>query len=313
MVRGSGTIAALPPIDRILALGAAQLGMAYGIANVVGQPSAPSAHEIVAAAWAGGVRTFDTAQAYQASEVVLGRALSVIEDRGQARVITKLAPDLDISSVDAIRDSIVASCEKLGVARLWAVLLHREHLLDLWDGPLGNALRGARADGLLAHLGVSVYGSSRALAALEHPDLDVIQVPANVFDRRMERAGVFARAHAMDKRVFVRSVYLQGLALMPPTSLPAPLSFARPALEALEAHCRKHGLDRGAFAMAYMRLKAPEATLVIGSESRDQVERNVALVKRVTVDVECAAEWDRRWPNDMDELIDPSRWPSVAA
>ena len=53
-------------------LGTAQLGMKYGICNSHGQPDEQECLSIVETAWNSGIRFFDTAQAYQESEKVLG-------------------------------------------------------------------------------------------------------------------------------------------------------------------------------------------------------------------------------------------------
>lgn len=52
------------PLTERVALGTAQLGMAYGVANTAGQPTSEAATGLVATAWGAGVRSFDTAQAY---------------------------------------------------------------------------------------------------------------------------------------------------------------------------------------------------------------------------------------------------------
>ena len=71
-----------------LVLGTAQLGMPYGIANKTGQPNMAAAESIVAGVWEGGVREFDTAQAYGESEIVLGKALKSLGIARQAKVIS---------------------------------------------------------------------------------------------------------------------------------------------------------------------------------------------------------------------------------
>src|SRR5262245_10475843 len=198
----------MKPIMSRIALGTAQLGMPYGIANATGRPEMEVAQQIVAKCWHAGVRYFDTAQAYGNSEVVLGRALREVGVASEARVVSKLPPTLKTESVEAILNSIDVSLAQLGLQRLWGVLLHAEEQLDYWNGAVGEAFDVARRDGLVGHVGVSVYSPQRALQALEIPGLDVLQVPANLFDRRMREAQVFAKASAQGVTVFIRSIYL---------------------------------------------------------------------------------------------------------
>src|SRR5437016_2741666 len=93
------------PLERLV-LGAAQLGMRYGIANAAGQPSVSSVAEMVGAGWSRGLRSFDTAQAYGTSESVLGDAFTSLGLGTDAIVITKLAPDVRADDAKSLAESI---------------------------------------------------------------------------------------------------------------------------------------------------------------------------------------------------------------
>ena len=290
-----------------LALGTAQLGMPYGIANSTGQPALHQARDIVATCWRGGIRFFDTARAYGDSEKILGHCLRGLAAPGEARIISKLDPRIPIHDLGALCTSVESSLRDLGIDRLWALLLHREDLLEQWDGPMGRGLCALKRGGLVERLGVSVYSTEGADRALEIPEIEVLQVPANVFDRRMRRRQVFERADRRGCHVFLRSVYLQGLVLMPSRELAPSMDFARPAVAAYEDFCRQEGWDRKAFALAHARSSAPRAHLVLGAETWRQCEENLGLIAR-TSEVDPAA-WDSRWPDDDPRLVDPRQWP----
>jgi len=291
-----------------LALGTAQLGMPYGIANTAGPPDQALANEIVAECWQQGVRYFDTAPGYGKSEAVLGAALQELGAGSGARVITKLGPEPP-GDAEAIRRAVEASADRLGCDRIWGLLLHRESMLDDWNGATGDALRSLRADGLVAHIGVSLYDVGRAMEAFELPDLDLVQLPANVFDRRAFRLGVFGAAERCGATVFVRSVYLQGLALMSPASVPAEIPSAGPAVDAFDAFCREHELDRARFAVRYVRGRAPSAIPVIGAETPAQATENCRACASPELAPSILDAWDQTWPDDVPGLIDPSTWP----
>ena len=295
-----------------LALGTAQLGMSYGIANSSGQPELALVHRIVTAAWQNGIRYYDTAQAYGDSEAVLGQALRNGNFTDEAFVITKLSPSLSdghvITIIAAIRDSL----ERLGIPRLWAILLHREDQLDQWNGSMGLALRQAREEGLTRHVGVSIYSPSRALQALEVPGLDVLQVPANLFDRRMQRAEVFTKAAARGVTVFIRSIYLQGLALFSSQQAKDTAPFALSAVSALEQFCRANELDQKRFAFEYARDIASQAIRIVGAETPEQVVENSRLENEPPLDSALFRQWDKVWPDDVEELVNPSRWPPAS-
>ena len=142
--------------------------MGYGVANTTGQPTLAAAGEIVGACWEHGVRFFDTAQSYGDSEIVLGDCLRALGVTDEARVISKLAPDT-ATMPDRVRVSVESSLERLGVESLWGLLLHDQGQLDSWDDGLGEAMRDLKCQGLVKHVGISVYTPDAALRALETP------------------------------------------------------------------------------------------------------------------------------------------------
>lgn len=291
-----------------MALGTVQLGMPYGIANKTGRPDEQVARRIVQEAWDGGVRFFDTAQSYGVSEVVLGRALTAAGALAEAKVISKLDPRQKTATYETLRDSLRGSLERIGLARLWGVLLHRETFLDDWQHGLGPSLLKARDRGLFERAGVSVYSVDRAKQALRTPGIGILQASASVFDRRMIRAGIFGLADRIGIKVFVRSVYLQGLALMEPDTVPANLDAARDAVARFAAFCARHGVSRGRFAVGYVLQRAPSAMVVVGAESYEQVRENMRFFAEPPLPAEMLDAWDAEWPDDDESFINPQSW-----
>ena len=138
-----------------LALGGAQFGLAYGISNQSGQVSRQVARRIVGLARRAGVDTIDTAIAYGDSEACLGEI--GVDD---FRVVTKLPPmPEDIADVAGwVRAQINESLERMGLMRVYALLLHRaDQLLGNRGQALAEALQHAKQDGMVAKVGVSIY------------------------------------------------------------------------------------------------------------------------------------------------------------
>jgi aryl-alcohol dehydrogenase-like predicted oxidoreductase len=302
------------PADTLV-LGTAQLGQPYGIANRTGEPDEATADAVLELAWRLGIRYVDTAQAYGRAEEIIGRCVHGGSAAGAAgfRVVTKLAPELGGASAAELETSLEGSWVRLGGQPIWAMLLHAEALLDGWEGRLGDTLREWRDQGRITHLGVSIASEEGMRRAIELRDMEIIQAPANAFDRRMHRTGLFARAEAAGKKVFVRSVFLQGLMLLEPRDAARRLPPAAAAVARLDAFCVEHMTDRRRFAVGYARHHAPNALLVIGSETPAQVADNCRLLSEAPLDPRLYEEWDEVWPSDDQLLVDPSRWPKVEA
>ncbi len=291
-----------------LVLGTVQLGMPYGVANRAGKPDAAAATAVVDAAWRGGIRYFDTAQAYGDSETVLGKIFQTLKISDQVKVISKLPPDIDGADQVAVFQSLEKSVEHLRVPVLYGLMLHREEMLDNWNKGLGEALAGFKASGRAQHIGVSVYTPERAFQALETKGIDLIQIPASLFDRRFEKSGLASQADRCGCELHIRSVFLQGLLLMPPEKLPISMCFAKPALARFAELAVETGLTQQQAALLYIRERWPQAHVLFGAENAEQVHSNIACWQK-PVDPAVFDKFNEALSNVDEKIIRPDRWP----
>lgn len=273
-----------------LVLGTVQLGMPYGVANTSGQPDENQAADIVRQAWDSGIREFDTAQGYGQSESVLGRVFARVGICDKVRVISKFHPRLDHSEGKVLLKALDESLNQLRVPSLYGILLHKEDLLDRWSDGVGKALRDLQQTGKVEKVGVSVYSLARAMTALQTPGIDLIQLPANLCDRRFEDAGFFKLAEQRNITIYIRSIFLQGLLLMDIRDVPAYLSSAQRALEILDGLCGRYGLTRRELALGYVGSRMPKAKIIFGVETVEQLRQNIA-------------SWNKDYPRDIDRLL----------
>lgn len=286
-----------------LILGTAQLGMDYGVANTHGKPDEKLASEIVSAALECGIVEFDTARAYGDSETVLGKALREFAVQDKALVISKMSVP---EALDDPESMVRSSLKLLGVPMLEAVLLHSVMAADEWL-EAEKALNDLKRNGLVRKIGVTAYSPQVAVQALETECFDGVQIPGNIFDRRFERAGVFDLAQTLGKDVYVRSVFLQGLALMDVDSLPDRVKSAEPFVRKAAALAEENGMSRLEAALVYAREAYPGAGILFGAELPQQVRENhSAFTHSAPPDF---VESVRTAFSAVDEcIIDPSKW-----
>ena len=273
-----------------LMLGTVQFGLDYGVSNAAGQVTGDEVARILDLAAREGVRRLDTARAYGESEGVLGRALSP----GHAfRVVTKLPPG---TTADAARAHLEASLAALGVEAVDGLLVHAT--AD-WTDALAAALAALREEGRVARIGASVYDPSDAAVLSERYDLDLVQLPLNLFDQRALRDGVLEILAAQSVAVHVRSVFLQGLLLMDD----APFPEAAAPLRALQALATERGVDRVSLALSFARALPVEAVLV-GVTSAQELEEILSAWRGAPVS---PSDFASLAQTDLS-LLDPSRW-----
>lgn len=284
----------------MIALGTAQFGMAYGIANQSGQVPREEVARILAMARDQGIDTLDTAMDYGNSETCLGEC-------GVAgfNIITKLSalPD-EVTDVEGwVRGKVQACLQRLRVPAVRGLLLHRPHQLTGPRGPqLARALQSLKADGLVEQLGVSIYSPAELGSVLPACPIDVVQAPFSLVDRRLHTSDWLQKLHDAGVEVHVRSAFLQGLLLMPRAGIPGKFEPWATTWDAWHAWLARHEVPAVQACLGFVRSFAQVHRIVAGVDSVGQFQQ---LVSSAHADIR--ADWPAIGIDD-EALVNPSKW-----
>jgi aryl-alcohol dehydrogenase-like predicted oxidoreductase len=195
-----------------LILGTAQLGLNYGIANTIGQPSIEQAREILETAHCEGIRILDTASAYGDAEKVVGEL-----NQNRFEIISKL-PDLSkiVSSEDYNQVSVFLqkTLENTQQQQLCAYLLHSIDNLKINGKTLWRKMQYLKDQGLTKKIGYSLYSPKQLDLYFEQYKPDIVQIPLNILDREFQKTCWLKKLKDNGVEIHVRSVFLQGLLLL---------------------------------------------------------------------------------------------------
>ncbi|MVB09695.1 Aldo/keto reductase family protein [Caprobacter fermentans] len=292
-----------------LALGTAQLGTDYGIQGN-GKPDPKEARKLLDAALELGISLFDTAADYGDAEVLLGDYLAKSGARDSARVVTKLrqgvldgVPEKKYEAV--LEQNIEQSMHRLKSDRLDGLLFHNAEYV--FRTPAVEALIGEKYRGAVNRVGVSVYAPAEAEAALAYDGLDVIEVPYNVLDRRLDRSGFFRRARERGMTIFARSSLLQGLLTMPPERLPDFMGFAAPYVAQFQELCGEVSLSPLECAAGFAAAHPYIDYLIFGADSVKQLEE-YARAARKGMDPEAYRLIFSEFQDVPERVVTPFLW-----
>ncbi|HEV8025717.1 MAG TPA: aldo/keto reductase [Candidatus Nanopelagicales bacterium] len=275
-----------------LILGTAQWGNAYGVTNAVGRLSDEELASIVAVARQAGITEVDTARGYGDAEQRLRPFASDFS------VTTKVSGAGDVAS------QVADSLDVLGVESLDGVLIHDWDGLDCkGQGTSVLSFSQLLDSGAVSRVGVSVYDAAGLESAVATFDaagvpLGVVQVPANVLDRRLDASSLLMDLAAAGAQIVVRSALLQGVLLASGGGLADQADVVR-----FRSAVESSGSSLLEVCLAHVRGLPWAKHVVVGVTSASELREIVAAWDACEPEL-AAAEFG----SDDLELIDPRRW-----
>jgi aryl-alcohol dehydrogenase-like predicted oxidoreductase len=255
-----------------LSIGTVQFGMLYGIVNNQEQVDYKDVSKILGIANQHGINMLDTAPSYGNSEEILG---SIIY--GQSLDIVTKVPRCngDVVStayLDSVIVSLYRSLEKLNVNGVYGLLIHEcDDLFKLGGERIFAVLEKIRSMGIVNKIGVSVYTDEQISRVLDNFDIDIIQVPVNIFDQRLVRNGLLDKLKKQGVEIHARSAFLQGILLMPLDLIP---SYFYPIIKKFEdfnTTANKLSLTNLELALSYIYSIREVDRIIVGVKTEQQL------------------------------------------
>lgn len=291
-----------------LGLGTVQFGLEYGVSNRIGRTSESEAAQIVATAEKHGVRVIDTASQYGSSEEVLGRILPVSH---VFKIVTKTvridAPKITSSDVDRLEMGVLSSIERLGCSSVYGVLVHNfDDLLVNGGVRLIEKLRDLKHRNLLQKIGASVYDSEQIDLLLKHFDIDLIQLPVNIFDQRLITNGTLSKLKHRGIEIHARSAFLQGLLLMPLAEIPPFFSSVRQHLVNYHSTLKKLGFSLQEAALGFLETCEDIDAIVCGVNNNQQFLELCAAARPLPTSIDFSS-----FALTDETILNPTFWRIV--
>lgn len=283
-----------------LILGTATFNEGYGISNQSIKSDDNGIREIVTTAQKLGINDFDTAPGYGPAEDYLGNFL---DPKMNPRISSKISSE-NGRSVKSILESVNRTLLRTKSKKLAELYLHDP--IALTGQRSHETMAGLReliSLNLVERIGISVYDLDSLLRAKEFfPELNAFQVPENICDRRLRNSQDLIDLHKEGNVINVRSVFLQGMLLMPINELPDRLKNAKTALQQLENLAKLHGLLPLDICLAYAKSIPWASGVIVGAASGEQLLQTAE--SRVKFDV----LWETQIATLDKEVLDPRRW-----
>jgi aryl-alcohol dehydrogenase-like predicted oxidoreductase len=288
-------------------IGTAQFGMTYGIANKSGQPGHNEIEKIVNCAIENNIRYFDTAQSYGESESFLGKAINKLTNNEKIRIISKLSPDFYESSPTIIIESVKSSLKKLKVGSLYGFLGHRAEAIN--SDSFLTAIEILKKDRLVIKVGVSVYTPEEAFNAMKLPEVDILQIPFNILDKRWIDSGILDKAKENNIQLFFRSIFLQGLIFLNENELISrKMDWAKTYLKQFNDLVKETPFSPLELAFGILTKVLGNNVIIMGMDNSNQLQENLRILEKNKIDKKISDDWWSSLPVFPEKLLNPSLW-----
>lgn len=250
-----------------LMLGTVQFGLSYGISNKAGKTSPIEVGKILDVALSNDINFFDTAYSYGDSEKVLGQFSDKLKD---CKVTSKL-PSSKISN-ESVSENVKISLANLKRDELYAIYFHNPE--DLLSGDGENKfleLMKLKKDKLISKIGISAYCQTEIERVLSHYDIDIVQVPINLFDQRLLETGYLSKLKQKNIEIHARSIFLQGLFFLNENELPRHFHRVKDLLNKLKNETQNNRSRLLTVLLSFLKNISEIDRMVIGVNNKSQL------------------------------------------
>lgn len=253
-----------------LILGTVQFGLKYGINNLQGKPEKEAVFEILSYAYENGIGFLDTAELYGNAHELIGE-FHKLNPTKKFNIITKFPHEFD----DSLDNKINTYLNQLNVDHLHAILFHsfesyvkNKKQLETFKSSKIKSVR---------HVGVSVYTNDQMNEVIDDKNINIIQIPFNLFDNLNLRGELLKKAKNKNKIIHTRSAFLQGLFFMKKDNPNAIRAKLEKELEIIKNISIESSMSIGSIALNYCLMQPNIDGVLIGVETLQQLKENITF------------------------------------
>ena len=284
-------------------------------------PTKERSFAILDAAYEGGVTVLDTSDDYGKSEEVIGDYLRENPDK-HFEICTKFKVTEETSKdiYASLKDFALKSCQKLAIDRIPIFMSHTEKNYIDYGDKLVDALNELKNEGIITNSAISLSNKDEFERIIDCGGFDAVQIPLNILDNKEIQCGLVKKASDAGIAVFVRSVYLQGLFFRkkedflvqnpnaPELKLQEMNEKVLPVIERVREFADELNVSVAQLAMSFIKDTYGVDSLVVGSETPEQVKNNLEMFNQPEISEDILAKILNEFKDIDPFVISPWMW-----
>jgi len=281
-----------------LVLGAAKLGMNYGLFNnkKINQEEFKRIEKLV---FKLKINFIDTATSYGDSEKVIGNS-----KLKKLNIITKikLPRKKNIHIRDWVLKEISKSLKKLRIKRIYGVMIHDyKDLLGKYGKNYLITLNELKKKKIIKNIGISIYDPKDIKKIWKFWKPDIVQVPFNIIDNRILETGWLNTLKKFKVKIFARSVFLQGILINEDRFFNMNKNYTI-LLNKFKDWCYKNNISLLQACLHFVKQFKKIDYLVIGFDNYNQLKEIIDVFKKKKIII------PKKFSTNKINLIDPRKW-----
>ena len=281
-----------------LVIGSAQLGMKYGLFNK--KPiSRKEFKKIEKLVFKSNINFIDTAISYGDSENIIGNS-----KLKNLNIITKikLLEKKDIYIKDWVSKEISKSLNRLKIKNIYGVLIHDyRDLLGKHGKIYLLSLQELKKKKIIKKIGISIYNPQEIKKIWKFWKPDLVQVPFNPLDNRILDSGWVDTLKKFKVKIFVRSVFLQGLLINEGQLFRMKRNYII-LLNKFKNWCYKNNISLLQGCLHFVKQFKKIDYLLVGFDNYNQLKEIIDVFKKKQINI------PKKFFTDKLNLIDPRKW-----
>ena len=282
-------------------LGTAQFGLDYGINNNEGKPAYETIKEILDLAHKQKIIFLDTAEAYGNSHEIIGEYHA--NSNNKFKVTTKFSP-LRKDLPNNISERIKHHLKIMNIDSIYCYMFHSYIDFKKYFNLFRLELLELKKKGVINKIGVSLHSNIDLIEVLKNEDIELIQLPYNLFDNKNKREKVILKAKKLGVEIHTRSAFLQGLFFKDIASIEGELSVLKKYLFKLQDIINPTKINN--LALNYVYSNPNIDAVLIGVDSVNQLKKNISCIN--------ANKYKNTFSNidlinvEEENMLNPSNW-----
>lgn len=281
-----------------LVIGSAQLGMNYGLFNnkKISRKEFKKIEKLVINSK---IKFIDTAIRYGESENIIGSSkLKNLNIITKIKIPNKKNIHIKNWALKEISKSLI----KLKINKIYGVLIHDyKDLLGKHGKNYLRSLQELKRKKIIKKIGISVYEPQEIKKIWKFWKPDLIQVPLNPLDNRILDSGWVDILKKFKVKIFVRSVFLQGLLINENRSLRINKN-GKIILNKFRNWCYKNNVPLLQGCLHFIKQFKKIDYLVVGFNNSNQLKEIIDVFKKKQIII------PKKFSTNKINLIDPRKW-----